>query len=500
MISSLKKKLLDSERVIIYGASPRGVLVYRLLQLWGFADKVVGFAVTKKDCKEELEGISIYEIGELTAVRERSVVLISTLERFHEEISNTLTELGFNSFEALDCFDQLEKVYLDDWYEKYSRTDDDAEIDVLYFASDNNIASGAFRSLVDLNKSVLEQGISTMIVLPCYGDGERMLIENELPYIFIASEDWCVKDDVIDISDKQRKMDANAIAIHKAESYIKKHHVKVVHLNTAFTYIGAIAGHNAGVPVVWHIREVVESESFRFVDKERAIQLIGMSDRIIAISEFIKKGLLVNRPDIIRVIADTMSLGEFWGSHEILSDLPRFTVIITGAVAKHKRQLDLIAATDILVKKGFNGIRVLIVGRGDNTNVLKEEIRRLDLEEHIQLLGMRDDIQRLMQEADISVTASIEALGRTTIEAMAAGCLVIGANIGASPELIKDGETGYLFEMRNETDLASKIEYAITHVDQSRIIAKKAQSVTKEEFVSSNGAGGVIGIYRELLS
>lgn len=72
----------------------------------------------------------------------------------------------------------------------------------------------------------------------------------------------------------------------------------------------------------------------------------------------------------------------------------------------------------------------------------------------------QEDLPRRLREADVLVmpTVAQEALGRTAVEAMAAGRPVIASRLGGLPFTVGDGATGLLFEPGDAADLARKIE------------------------------------------
>jgi glycosyltransferase involved in cell wall biosynthesis len=71
----------------------------------------------------------------------------------------------------------------------------------------------------------------------------------------------------------------------------------------------------------------------------------------------------------------------------------------------------------------------------------------------------QEDLPRHLRAADVLVMPTIaqEALGRTAVEAMAAGRPVIASRLGGLPYTVIDGLTGLLCEPGDARDLASKI-------------------------------------------
>jgi glycosyltransferase involved in cell wall biosynthesis len=100
----------------------------------------------------------------------------------------------------------------------------------------------------------------------------------------------------------------------------------------------------------------------------------------------------------------------------------------------------------------------LIIGRGELESSLKEEVKRCGLKKQVRFLGFREDILALLSLMDVFVLPSLsEGLSIALLEAMAAGRPVVATNVGGNPELVTDGETGFLVPPRDADALAAKI-------------------------------------------
>ncbi len=118
---------------------------------------------------------------------------------------------------------------------------------------------------------------------------------------------------------------------------------------------------------------------------------------------------------------------------------------------------------------GGDGVVHLVVGgepeRGEPgaLQALQAQLAALGLGERVRLVGQVDEIGHCMQQFDVVVSASMrpEPLGLVMLEAMAAGCVFVGPAWGAAPEVVVDGENGYLFEPGSADGLAAKLAQAI---------------------------------------
>ncbi len=90
---------------------------------------------------------------------------------------------------------------------------------------------------------------------------------------------------------------------------------------------------------------------------------------------------------------------------------------------------------------------------------LEQQARSLGVVERVEFVPYTSDPHSRFAAADIVLMCSWrEAFGRVTIEGMKAGKPVIGAVSGATPELVRDGETGLLYPPGDVAALADRLE------------------------------------------
>ena len=147
-----------------------------------------------------------------------------------------------------------------------------------------------------------------------------------------------------------------------------------------------------------------------------------------------------------------------------LLGLPQVLMIfgLIGRFDVQKGQLLLLNAVMQCPRKDFG---VLFLGEpthnegDDYYTKMQELISREGLKDRVFIRPFRKDIGIFYKAVDWFVMASeAETFGMVTIESMACGIPTLGSNAGGTPELLKFGELGVLFETLNETDLAKKLE------------------------------------------
>lgn len=128
-----------------------------------------------------------------------------------------------------------------------------------------------------------------------------------------------------------------------------------------------------------------------------------------------------------------------------------------AALVPHKGQHYLIEAAALVVRE-VPDVRFVILGDGELREQLEREIRHKHLERHVFLAGFRSNALELIKSFDVFVMSSVtEGLGTSIIDAMAAARCVVATEAGGIPEVVKDGETGFLVPVRDPKAMARRL-------------------------------------------
>jgi len=125
-----------------------------------------------------------------------------------------------------------------------------------------------------------------------------------------------------------------------------------------------------------------------------------------------------------------------------------FLIGTVGRLDPVKDQTTLVQAFISFVRSNAElsrKVRLVIVGEGILMLSLQRLVRDADIEHLVWFAGERHDIADIMQTLDLFVLPSInEGISNTLLEAMASALPVIATKVGGSPELVVEGQTGYL--------------------------------------------------------
>ena len=155
----------------------------------------------------------------------------------------------------------------------------------------------------------------------------------------------------------------------------------------------------------------------------------------------------------------------------------------------------LIQATHYIDNPHFH---LILAGSGYEPHF--EEIKSSPMADRIHFIGHRSDIPSLMTMADFQVQPSIsgEGLPRTIIEAMANGTTSVVTTTGGSPELVVDGETGYIVPTGDAGEFAGAMNKLISDKENIKRMSKAAQERLEKHFSSSETVNQHIEFFKHL--
>lgn len=299
------------------------------------------------------------------------------------------------------------------------------------------------------------------------------------------------------------------IAVHRIIKFAKRNQVQLIHSNSSVIDIGAIAATNLGIPHVWHFREYGDIDfSLEYLKgRKKSCEYINtVNGRVIFISkdlyDYYKNDIYPEKSEVIyNGVSDSyIQSKDYSHSH----DTP-IVFLISGTLHKTKRQDIALKACYILFQRHYK-FKIILAGSSSALRESKNYEKQLrDMAEqfppgYVEFTGYTTQMNKYRKISDVELVCSTrEAFGRVTIEAMLSGNPVIGADTGATPELIADGVTGLIFSSADEFSLADKMEFFLKQPEHIRKMGLKAQEYAIKSFMANKNATQIDNLYRNLL-
>lgn len=379
---------------------------------------------------------------------------------------------------------------------------------VLLFGSDMGTAGSGF-SMMALAKCLDGVGVETVQIVRDCGAFTKKKRQRGKYYIVDAQQSWvysmnCPRIKKICVG--LMKGILNIKPYFQMLRIIHKENPDIVHVNDSTIYIGAVAALKCHKKLVWHIRELLEEDlGVQWLSPTRAKRLMSKADCLISISKCVYNKFHMLMPQVPNsVIYNGVDMSYYKNEEHRIFDKDHMVFTIAGRVSVNKGQFETLKGlTNIL--KIIPNVELWIAGSehksGKEVEKLKEYMRKKEIkEDRVKFLGFVEDMASVWAKTDVAIVASkCEAFGRVTVEAMASGCLVLGADSGATPELITYGETGLLYQQGNAEDLGTKAKYILEHKTEMRQIAAAGREYAIANFTAEKNAREIKKLYEELI-
>ena len=243
----------------------------------------------------------------------------------------------------------------------------------------------------------------------------------------------------------------------KLARLLKKRRASLLHTNSLKADIfGGIAGRLARVPVLWHVRDRIETDYlpakavrvFRWLARRLPHYVITNSQATLDTLHLTQRA---------RVVHDGIAVAETAPEYRAVQP-PKIGIV--GRISPWKGQHIFLEAAKT-VQQQFPEARFQIIGSAmfgeeEYEQKLHAQALKLDLGEQLEWLGFRGDVPQLIDELTILVHASTmgEPFGQVVIEGMVAGKPVIATRGGGVPEIVRDGVSGVLVPMNDAPALS----------------------------------------------
>ena len=222
--------------------------------------------------------------------------------------------------------------------------------------------------------------------------------------------------------------------------------------------------------------------------------IYSKAKKIIAISNSVKEFLIKNtygkfnqKINIVYYGLDDLYLKDCLTKEKKLNlnSKDKITFGFVGRLVKQKQVDKIILCFRDLLKSQRNldkKIYLLIAGSGPEKQNLNSYASKLGLSENIFWMDFTDDVGSIFEEIDVLCMNSLfEGLGLVMLEAMAYSKPIIGPNISAIPEVIKDNVNGLLVTPGNNQDYTNAMRKLLSE-EKRNFLSRNSQKILNENF------------------
>jgi N-acetyl-alpha-D-glucosaminyl L-malate synthase BshA len=264
---------------------------------------------------------------------------------------------------------------------------------------------------------------------------------------------------------------------------IRNHHLDLLHVHYAIPHAAAaymakkiLEQENRNIPVI----TTLHGTDITLVGKDKTYApvvtfSINQSDAITAVSQNLKDETYASfdihkEIEVIHNFVDVLRFGKkpIDAFRKVIAPNGERILMHASNFRKIKRVADVIYV--------FNKIRneipskLLLVGDGPERNMSEDLSRELGIDDDIRFVGKQQDMEEIYAIADLFLLPSeYESFGLAALEAMAGGAPVVTTNAGGLPEIITNGENGFMSEVGDVEDMSRN---ALTILREDAVLAR----------------------------
>jgi glycosyltransferase involved in cell wall biosynthesis len=182
------------------------------------------------------------------------------------------------------------------------------------------------------------------------------------------------------------------------------------------------------------------------------------------------------------------------------------TLLFTGRLIQRKGVEFLVESLPHILAK--RKVRLVITGDGDRRDGIAALVRRLGLEDVVDLLGFvsQERLRELYASSDVYVLPAVyddggdtEGLGVPLIEAALHGLPIVATGIGGIIDVVRDRETGLWAPERDPLGIANAVLEVLEDPDLASSLGEAAREYAQERFAWSRITDDLMEVYREVL-
>jgi L-malate glycosyltransferase len=294
-------------------------------------------------------------------------------------------------------------------------------------------------------------------------------------------------------------------ALFKLRTYVQAHGIQLAHaFDHPMNVFGVPAARLLRVPVV-----LASQRSHRSLIPPKYMRAIKFSDRlsngIVVNCNFVRDHLIDDYgvpEQKIYVCYNAIDVAQFHPCPRLRPPELADARLVIGVICVLRaiKGVSTLVEAFARVYADYPGARLLIVGSGPEREVLESQARELGVAQACVFRDSTSDVAGWLRAIDVFVLPSLsEALSNSLMEAMASGCCAVASRVGGNPELVRNGETGLLFEAGDAGSLAARLRVVIGDDGLRARLANAGATFVCESFRTERSVARMEEVYAGFL-
>lgn len=301
------------------------------------------------------------------------------------------------------------------------------------------------------------------------------------------------------------RLKANLDVLPEMKKQLRAWDADIVYTNSSVTPIGFMAAKQLSLPHVWHLREFCDLHFGLEYDWGRRMfeYFVGRSDAVISVSKavegyYLKKVADSRKHVVYNGVASREFVEKLYNKTEIRKCSQPYRFVMIGAIQPNKGHEEALQAL-AQVYSDYKNVRLRIVGQGDVAG-LNRIVHELGLADVVEYIAYVEDPFTILLDSDaLLVCSKYEAMGRVTVEAMAACKPVIGYDQGGTSEIIQHDKTGLLYR-KGCVDLANAMRRFLSDPVWAASLGVNGWRIAKDNYTIEKYAENVNEILQSVIS
>lgn len=286
---------------------------------------------------------------------------------------------------------------------------------------------------------------------------------------------------------------------------MRRRRVDVLHVHaTGYSGLNAfIAAYLAGVPrIVLSHHTVFPLKRYRFSEKVLLwLQTRPRTTVVAFFNQFVQNLATIGfNPAQMVVVPTGVDLRKFeYDPTSTERDPSVFKLVITARFQDGKGH-DVLLSALAQLRDRFPNLRLLVIGDGEMRPQIEAQIAALGLADIVELAGWvaNEQMAAKIRAGNVFVLPTYiptENFPISIVEGMAMGLPAIGARMGGIPDIIEDGETGFVVEPKDVDSLTAAIERLVSNPQAAADMGRKARLRVEQRFSAQVMADAIGAVY-----